>query len=219
MLKFLSVNNIVIAPANTGNDNNNKNAVIKTAHTNNGKLWKDRLFTRILKIVQIKLIAPKIEDAPDKCKLKIAKSTEPPECAVALDSGGYTVQPVPTPASVNIDANNNSNEGGNNQKLMLFILGKAISGAPIIKGTNQLPNPPIKVGITMKKIINIAWPVTITLYRWWLYSKKLPLGCANVIRIYKDKAVPATPEMAPKIKYKVPISLWLVEKSQRVTNL
>ena len=32
-----------------------------------------------LKIVQIKLIAPKIEDAPDKCRLNIAKSTEPPE--------------------------------------------------------------------------------------------------------------------------------------------
>lgn len=66
------------------------------------------------------------------------------------------VQPVPTPASVNIDANSNNNEGGNNQKLILFILGKAISGAPIIKGTNQLPKPPIRVGITMKKIINIA---------------------------------------------------------------
>jgi hypothetical protein len=29
--------------------------------------------------VVIKFIAPKIEDAPAKCKLKIAKSTEPPE--------------------------------------------------------------------------------------------------------------------------------------------
>jgi len=48
---------------------------------------------------------------------------------------------------------------------MLFILGNAISGAPIINGTNQLPKPPIKVGITMKKIINIAWPVTTTLYK------------------------------------------------------
>jgi len=76
------------------------------------------------------------------------------------------VHPVPTPASVNIDANNNSSEGGNNQKLILFIRGKAISGAPIIKGTNQLPNPPINVGITMKKIISIACPVTITLYKW-----------------------------------------------------
>ena len=88
MLKFRSVNNIVIAPASTGNESNNKNAVIKTDHTNNGRLWKDKLFTRILKIVQIKLIAPRIEDAPDKCKLNIAKSTEPPEWAVALDNGG-----------------------------------------------------------------------------------------------------------------------------------
>lgn len=39
-------------------------------------------------MVQIKLIAPKIEDAPDTCKLKIAKSTAPPECAVILDKGG-----------------------------------------------------------------------------------------------------------------------------------
>jgi hypothetical protein len=30
VLKFLSVNNIVIAPAKTGNDNNNKKAVIKS---------------------------------------------------------------------------------------------------------------------------------------------------------------------------------------------
>ena len=169
--------------------------------------------------MQIKLIAPRIEDAPDRCKLNIAKSTEPPEWAVALDNGGYTVHPVPTPASVNIDANNSNNDGGSNQKLILFIRGNAISGAPIINGTNQLPKPPINVGITMKKIINIAWPVTITLYKWWLYSKKLLLGCAKVIRIYNDNAVPATPEIAPNIKYKVPISLWFVEKSQRVTNL
>jgi hypothetical protein len=36
---------------------------------------------------------------------------------------------------------------------MLFIRGNAISGAPIIKGTNQFPNPPIIIGITIKKII------------------------------------------------------------------
>jgi hypothetical protein len=38
VLKFLSVNNIVIAPAKTGKDNNSKNAVIKTDHTNKGRL-------------------------------------------------------------------------------------------------------------------------------------------------------------------------------------
>jgi hypothetical protein len=46
---------------------------------------------------------------------------------------------------------------------MLFIRGKAISGAPSINGTNQLPNPPIIIGITIKKIITKAWAVTITL--------------------------------------------------------
>lgn len=48
-----------------------------------------------------------------------------------------TVHPVPAPASQRIDSTSNSSDGGNNQKLMLFILGKAISGAPIISGTNQ----------------------------------------------------------------------------------
>jgi len=35
--------------------------------------------TLIFKIVTIKLIAPNKEETPAKCKLKIAKSTEPPE--------------------------------------------------------------------------------------------------------------------------------------------
>ena len=54
-----------------------------------------------------------------------------------LDRGGYTVQPVPAPPSTKLLDNNNINAGGNNQKLMLLSLGKAISGAPIIKGTIQ----------------------------------------------------------------------------------
>jgi hypothetical protein len=54
-------------------------------------------------------------------------------------------------------------EGGSNQKLILFIRGKAISGAPNIKGKSQFPKPPIKIGITIKKIIIKAWAVTITL--------------------------------------------------------
>jgi hypothetical protein len=107
----------------------------------------------MLKIVLIKFIAPKIEEAPAKCKLKIARSTAGPECASAALNGGYTVQPVPAPTSTKLEDSNNKSAGGNNQKLMLFNLGKAISGAPIIIGTNQLPKPPIKIGITIKKII------------------------------------------------------------------
>jgi hypothetical protein len=57
-------------------------------------------------------------------------------------------------------------EGGSNQNLMLFIRGKAMSGAPIISGTSQLPKPPIIIGMTIKKIIIKACAVTITLYIW-----------------------------------------------------
>jgi hypothetical protein len=70
---------MVIAPAKTGKDNNNKNAVIKIAQAKRGSLWKGKLLERIFVIVQIKFIAPKIEAAPDKCKLTIPRSTAPPE--------------------------------------------------------------------------------------------------------------------------------------------
>jgi hypothetical protein len=91
----------------------------------------------MLIIVVIKFIAPNIDDIPAKCKLNIPRSTAPPEWYSMLDNGGYTVHPVPTPPSTKLDATSNVNAGGNNQKLMLFNLGNAISGAPIINGTIQ----------------------------------------------------------------------------------
>jgi len=39
-------------------------------------------------IVTIKLIAPAIDEAPETCKLKIAKSTAGPECASIPLNGG-----------------------------------------------------------------------------------------------------------------------------------
>jgi len=107
----------------------------------------------MLKIVTMKLIAPRIEDIPAKCKLKIPKSTAGPECASIPLSGGYTVQPVPTPTSTKEEIRSSVSAGGKSQKLRLFRRGKAISGAPIRIGTNQLPKPPTITGITKKKII------------------------------------------------------------------
>jgi hypothetical protein len=69
----------VIPPAKTGKDNNNKIAVINTAQTNKGNLCIVIPGALIFKIVVIKLLAPKIELIPAKCKLNIAKSTAPPE--------------------------------------------------------------------------------------------------------------------------------------------
>lgn len=79
MLKLRSVNSIVIAPANTGSDNSRRTAVIRTDHTNNGIESSDIDADRIFIIVVMKLIAPRIDEAPAKCKLKIARSTEIPE--------------------------------------------------------------------------------------------------------------------------------------------
>ena len=72
----------------------------------------------MLKIVTIKLIAPKIELVPERWKLKIARSTEGPECACKADNGGYTVHPVPAPVSTKADKSNKANDGGSNQKLI-----------------------------------------------------------------------------------------------------
>lgn len=90
------------------------------------------------------------------------------------------------------------NAGGKSQNLILFSRGNAISGAPSIIGTNQLPNPPIIMGITMKKIIINAWEVTMTLKIW-----SLPIndpGIPNSVRINILIAVPIIPDQAPKIK-------------------
>ncbi len=164
------------------------------------------------------MIAPAIEETPAKCKLKIAKSTAQPECAKIELNGGYTVHPVPTPFSTKLDPNNKIIEGGNNQKDILFNRGKAISGLPIKIGTNQLPNAPIKIGITIKKIIIKAWAVTITLYNWVLPNKsKLP-GFINSQRINMDNHNPANPFNIPKIKYKTPISLWFVEHTHLINQ-
>jgi len=69
---------MVIAPANTGNDNNNKTAVTTTAHPNNVTLCKFIPGDLIFNIVVIKFIAPNIELTPDKCKPNMAKSTPGP---------------------------------------------------------------------------------------------------------------------------------------------
>lgn len=93
----------------------------------------------------------------------MARSTDGPACAIFAASGGYTVHPVPTPFSTALDLNKRINDGGNNQNLILFNRGNAISGAPSIRGISQLPNPPTRIGITKKKIIRKAWAVTIVL--------------------------------------------------------
>jgi hypothetical protein len=66
-------------PASTGKDNNNRTAVTNTAHANRGIRCNNIPGQRIFKMVVMKLILPSIEDIPARCRLKIARSTDPPE--------------------------------------------------------------------------------------------------------------------------------------------
>lgn len=46
---------------------------------------------------------------------------------------------------------------------MLLMPGNVASDAPSIRGISQLPNPPIIIGVTMKKITIKTYVVPITL--------------------------------------------------------
>ncbi len=106
------------------------------------------------------------------------------------------------------------------QKLTLFMRGNAMSGAPIMIGTNQLPKPPINAGMTMKNTMIRPWAVIMT------FQKCLPAvsvasppsaaaqpgrywmpGSASSNRIMPDNMPPMMPAMMAKIRYRVPISL------------
>lgn len=88
MLKFRSVSSIVIAPAKTGRERRRRNAVTSTDQTN--KLSRSNVIPgeRILIIVVIKLIAPRIDDIPAKWREKITRSTEVEPWAIGPESGG-----------------------------------------------------------------------------------------------------------------------------------
>jgi hypothetical protein len=55
---------MVIAPAKTGSESNRRITVIFTDHTKRGTRSNDIPLVRILIIVEMKLIAPRIDDAP-----------------------------------------------------------------------------------------------------------------------------------------------------------
>lgn len=74
----------------------------------------------------------------------MVRSTDVPAWARLPAKGGYTVHPVPAPASTIDDASKSKKDGGRSQKLLLFIWRNAMSGAfyETINGANQMPKPP-----------------------------------------------------------------------------
>lgn len=88
VFRLRSVRSIVIPAARTGKERRSNTAVIRTDHTNRGVWYWESAGGFMLIIVVIKLIAPRIEDTPARCKEKIARSTEAPAWARLPARGG-----------------------------------------------------------------------------------------------------------------------------------
>jgi len=88
VFKFRSVRSIVIAPAKTGRERSRRMAVKNTDHTKRGVRSHVRPLARMLMIVVMKFTAPRIEEAPARCRLKIERSTEAPAWAIPAERGG-----------------------------------------------------------------------------------------------------------------------------------
>jgi hypothetical protein len=116
----------------------------------------------------------------------------------------------PGSPGTNIDMSSSAKEAGSSQNEMLFMRGNAMSGAPIISGTIQLPKPPIMAGMTMKKIMIRPCAVANTLYSCGEGKNWMPGFCSSM-RMAIERAAPIRPAMIANTRYIVPMSLWFVE--------
>ncbi|OIQ69061.1 hypothetical protein GALL_493410 [mine drainage metagenome] len=76
--KLRSVKSMVMAPASTGSDSSSRKTVTRIDHTNSGILCRVMPGARMLKIVVMKLMAPRIDEAPARWIDRMAKSTAGP---------------------------------------------------------------------------------------------------------------------------------------------
>ncbi len=104
------------------------------------------------------------------------------------------------------------NATGRIQNDQLFMRGNAMSGAPIIIGIIQFARP-TNAGMTAPNTMISACIVVI-----WLKNSgctNCRPGCISSVRMTSAIAPPMKNMTRLKIRYSVPISLWLVVNSQR----
>ena len=102
------------------------------------------------------------------------------------------------------------NAEGSNQKLKLFILGSAISGAPICIGINQFASP-TNAGMTPPKIM--IKPCIVTNWLYLIGSISCNPGSNNSALMPIAIAPPVKNIRKLNQRYRVPISLWFVVNS------
>lgn len=88
VLKFRSLKIMVMAPASTGRDRRRRIVVIRIDQANKGICSSFIFLGRMFHKVEMKLIAPKMEEIPARCSLKIVKSTDRLLWNIILARGG-----------------------------------------------------------------------------------------------------------------------------------
>lgn len=88
VLKFRSVSSMVIAPASTGKARSSNIVVIRILQANSGMCSEFMPCGRILMIVTMKLSDLRMDDAPAKWSLRMARSTDGPEWDAMPERGG-----------------------------------------------------------------------------------------------------------------------------------
>lgn len=88
VFRFRSVSSIVIPAASTGRESRRSTAVIKIDQTNRGVWYWDMAGGFMLMAVVMKLIAPRMEDTPARCREKMVRSTDGPAWARFPARGG-----------------------------------------------------------------------------------------------------------------------------------
>jgi len=182
VLKCLSEIIVVIHAASTGREIDNEKEVKNILRGNGGKNNDISRTERLdaFNEVTIKLIDPDKELNPTKCKGKNMKSIEE---EFIIGRGTWDVRPAFTPPSIVIPKNIKNNESITNHKLKAFNRGNIMSDEQGNRGKGILPNPPINIGIIIKKVVNNPWKVMRVLY--WRGERIKNPGKANSNLIIK----------------------------------
>src|ERR1700744_874075 len=208
--KWRSNSTMVIAPASTGITAISRYAVISQVQQNIGIFMSVMPGARMFRIVTTILMPPMIDDAPMMWTAKIAKSMPGPIC---VESGAYSVQPAAVaPPGTKNEPTSSTAATGSSQKLKLFIRAKAMSDAPICSGIIQFAKPTNAGMIAPNTMINPCMVVS------WLKNSGRMIcrpGSNNSARIISAITPPDRNMVNEKIRYSVPMSLWLVANSQR----
>lgn len=129
VFRFRSVSSMVMPAARTGSEGTRS-----TDHTNRGVGYCDKAGGVMLMAVVLKLMAPKMEDTPARCREKMARSTEAPAWARLPARGGYMVHPVPTPAATVEDARSSRKDGGSSSETDVVYAGECYVWGSNYKG-------------------------------------------------------------------------------------